>query len=79
MKDIVEDFLELVQIDAASGNERGVADAVKGKLGALGLAVEEDDAGAGFGGNAGNVLAVLDSGLPGSILLNAHMDRVANG
>lgn len=79
MKDIVEDFLELVQIDAASGNERGVADAVKGKLGALGLAVEEDDAGAGFGGNAGNVLAVLDGGLPGSILLNAHMDRVANG
>lgn len=79
MEDIVEDFLELVQIDAASGNERGVADAVKARLEALGLAVDEDDAGASFGGNAGNLLAALDGGLPGSILLNAHMDRVANG
>ena len=32
---ILQDFLDLVKIDAASGNERGVADAVKAKMAAM--------------------------------------------
>ena len=81
MKDsqIIKDFLELVQIDSASRDERLIADALKVKLEALGCEVYEDDTGEKIGGNTGNVYAVLDGGLPGAALLSAHMDRVPNG
>ena len=76
---ILQDFLDLVKIDAASGNERGVADAVKAKMAEIGVSLEEDHSGEKIDGNTGNLFGVLDGGLPGSVLLNAHMDRVANG
>ena len=76
---ILDDFLELVSIDAASRNERAIADAVKAKMAAFGIELAEDDAGEKIGGNTGNLLGVLDGGLPVTVLLNAHMDRVANG
>ncbi len=78
-KQILQDFLDLVKIDASSGNERGVADAVKLKMAEIGVDLKEDDSGKKIGGNTGNLFGVLDGGLPGSVLLNAHMDRVANG
>lgn len=76
---ILQDFLDLVKIDAASGNERGVADAVKAKMAEIGVSLEEDHSGEKIDGNTGNLFGVFDGGLPGSVLLNAHMDRVANG
>lgn len=76
---ILRDFLDLARIDAASGNERAVADAVKAMMAEIGVELEEDDCPAKAGGNCGNLFGVLDGGLPGSVLLNAHMDRVANG
>ena len=79
MTDMIAEFYELAQIDAASGNERAVADVLTEKLLALGFSVREDDAGPTFGGNAGNLIAVLEGTAPGSVMLCSHMDRVANG
>jgi len=76
---IVDEFCELVRIDSASRNEREIADIVKAKLESLGCRVEEDDAAIHINGNAGNILAVLEGEVEGSILLSAHLDRVANG
>lgn len=76
---IVEDFLELVELEVQSRNERKMADILKMKLTALGLTVDEDEAAAKVGGNTGNLTARLpgDSQLP-AVLLSAHMDRVGN-
>lgn len=77
---LVDEFLELVQIDSASKDERQIADALLTKLRDLNLTVTEDDAGAKIGGTAGNILAVLDGGKPGpALLFCAHMDRVEPG
>ena len=76
---IIDEFFELVSIDAISRNEREIADSVKVKLAELGCRVEEDDAATHIGGNTGNIYAVLDGTIEGSILLSAHLDRVANG
>jgi tripeptide aminopeptidase len=79
MERVISEFLELVQIDGCFGDERGVADALIGKLKELGCTVSEDDTGAKVGGNAGNVTGVLEGTKPGSILFTSHMDRVQNG
>ena len=76
---ILADFLELVQIDVVSRKERLAADLLKKKLSSIGCQVWEDEAGKVVDGDAGNVLAVLDGGAPGAVLLCAHMDRVGNG
>ena len=69
----------MVKTDCISKDERKIADWVKPKLLELGCTVEEDDAGSHFGGNTGNIFAVLEGTLTGSVLFNAHMDRDANG
>ncbi len=71
-------FLELLQINSPSKNERGVADYVKPRLSALGFEVHEDNAGRLIGGNAGNIIAFKKGNLPGgcSIFLCCHMDTV---
>ena len=76
---IIEDFLDLVKLSANSLKERAIADELRARLTALGLSVEEDDAGARIGGEAGNLIARLP-GEPGRpvILFSAHMDRVKN-
>ncbi|MCI8649652.1 MAG: M20/M25/M40 family metallo-hydrolase [Anaerotruncus sp.] len=76
---MVDEFLELVQIDACFGDERKVADALKAKLEALGFRVTEDDTGPKVGGNAGNLTGILEGSKPGALLLTSHMDRVENG
>lgn len=78
---MVEEFLQLVQIDSASGKERGIADALKAKLSQIGLSVREDDTATKVGGNCGNLLAEFEGTSPGngSIMFSAHMDRVGRG
>ena len=77
---LVQTFLELVQLDSESKNERAVADYTAAKLRALGYDVREDDAGASFGGNAGNIIAYkAGSGAGRSLLFCAHMDTVVPG
>jgi len=75
---VLDLFLELAAIESPPGNERAVADRVTAELRGLGLEVEEDDAGARIGSNAGNLLARLpgrrDGGTP--IFLCAHLDTV---
>ena len=73
-------FLELCALPSPSGKERSVADRVGAYLSALGLAWDEDDAGARLDGDTGNIYCRLPSpnghveGVP--IFLCAHTDTV---
>ena len=71
MKPILEEFRELVGIDCASGKERMLADVLKRKLEALGFTVREDEAGRTFGGDTGNLIAILPGTRKGSVLFAA--------
>lgn len=77
---IVDEFLELVQVDSLSREERQMADLLKKKLTGMGFQPEEDGAGQRIGGNAGNILCTVkgDRQVP-AILLSAHMDTVVPG
>ena len=79
MQQIIDDFLELVQISVESRNERQIADNVIGKLKALGLEVFEDETAQSVNGNTGNIYAILkgDSAIE-PIMFSAHLDRVKN-
>jgi tripeptide aminopeptidase len=74
---LVDEFIELVSIDAESGDEAEIAAHVMSKLREIGLDVEMDDAGTKFGGNTGNVIGRAGEGDP--IILCAHLDRVKPG
>ena len=78
VQDALSLFLELCSIPSPPGEERVVVDRVTGYLRALGLEVEEDDAGARIGSNAGNLLCRLpgrsDGGTP--LFFCAHLDTV---
>ena len=77
---IKQEFIQLTAIDSVSFREREMADCLIGKLKELGFEVREDNAGAGYGGNAGNVYGFLKGTLPGEpILFVAHMDTVQPG
>ncbi len=71
-------FAALCAIPSPSGHERACADRAAAELRALGLAVEEDDAGPLAGSDAGNLLVRIpaaDDRHPG-VLLCAHLDTV---
>ena len=83
-----ETFAELCRISSPFGEERACADDVSARLRAMGLDVEEDDAGdpreAGGSGpaqaaapGAGNLLARIPGRSDRSILLCAHLDTVS--
>jgi tripeptide aminopeptidase len=75
--EVVDLFTELAAVPSPPGEERQVADVVIRYLRDLGLAVDEDDAGAKVGSNMGNVYCRLeptDGGTP--IFLCAHLDTV---
>jgi tripeptide aminopeptidase len=75
--DVVELFTSLAAVPSPPGDERGVADRVTRYLGALGLAVEEDDAGPRIDSTAGNLYCRLDATAPGvPVFLCAHLDTV---
>lgn len=77
---LVDEFIELVQTDSASKDERLIADALLTKLRALGFTVKEDETGEKIGGTAGNVLGVLEGQKDApALLFCAHMDRVQPG
>lgn len=69
-------FSELCRIASPTGDERGVADRITRELTAVGLEVQEDDAGPAVGSNAGNLLARIPGASERSLLFCAHMDTV---
>jgi tripeptide aminopeptidase len=76
---VVELFCDLAAISSPSRDERAVADAVLGRLGAMGLEPAEDGSGSQTGSNIGNIHVALPAtngsgGTP--IFLNAHLDTV---
>jgi len=73
----LELFLQLAAIPSPPGEERAVADRVAAELRGLGLEVDEDDAGARIGSNAGNLYCRLEGRSEGTpLFLCAHMDTV---
>lgn len=77
---LVDEFLELVKIDSLSRKERKMCDTLKQKLGSLGYASIEDDAGQKIGGECGNIICTIkgSKNVP-AILMTAHMDTVVPG
>jgi tripeptide aminopeptidase len=83
-------FAELCRIESPSGSERACAERVIAELRAIGVSVEEDDAGAQTGSDCGNLLARIAGardrdqsggeesadGARRSVLLCAHLDTV---
>ncbi len=77
---ILKDFETLVSLDAVSFREREVADFLVKRLEEMGFTVTEDDAGAVYGGNAGNLYGYLKGTLEGDpVLFSGHMDVVEPG
>ena len=70
-------FEELCRIESPFGRERACADRVAGELRAIGLEVEEDDAGPAAGAECGNLLARVPGRGEGWLMLCAHLDTVA--
>ncbi len=70
-------FAQLCCIESPFGHERACADRVTAELRAMGLEVEEDDAGPAAGSECGNLLARMagPEGAP-TVLLCAHLDTV---
>ena len=71
-----ETFASLCRIESPSGHERRCADWVAAELDGMGIGVEEDEAGAEVGSDAGNLLARVPGSGPQSILICAHLDTV---
>ena len=71
-------LMDLLRINSPSKQERELADYVSAKLASLGFDVEEDDAGAKIGGNAGNVIARKPGTAQGArgLFFCCHMDTV---
>lgn len=76
-KRVIDNFIEMAKISSPSLREREMGDYLINKLKSLGLEVHEDNAGERYGGNCGNIIAVL-KGNNGSkkILFSSHMDTV---
>jgi tripeptide aminopeptidase len=76
--DVLSTFLELAALPSPPGEERAVADRVLDYLAALGLAADEDAAGAEVGSTIGNIYCRLEptggSGRP--LFFCAHLDTV---
>lgn len=77
---ILEEFCNLVRIDALSFQEREIADLLKSTLIELGFTVKEDNAGTFYNGNCGNIYGYLEGELEAEpLLFSAHMDTVGPG
>jgi tripeptide aminopeptidase len=78
MTAVLDLFTELCSIPSPPGEERAVADRVIRELRALGLAVEEDGAGAAIGSSIGNLLCRLPGRVEGGtpVFFCAHLDTV---
>lgn len=81
-KQLLDDFLTMVQIDSPSKHEREMADWLTKEFKALGCDVVEDGTGEKIGGNAGNLKVFLKGNTETApLMFSAHMDTVepANG
>jgi len=71
-----ETFASLCRIESPSRRERACADWVSAELDAIGVEVQEDDAAATTGSDAGNLLARIPGRRSESILICTHLDTV---
>ena len=69
-------FVSLCRIRSPSGHERPCVDHVAAELRAMGLSVDEDNAGPSAGADAGNLFARVPGAGPQSLMLCAHLDTV---
>lgn len=77
---LLKRFLEYVQIDSESHNEKAMGERLVKDLTALGLEVHTDEAGSKIQSNGFNVYARLKGTLPGEPLIySSHMDTVVPG
>ncbi|WP_128896078.1 M20/M25/M40 family metallo-hydrolase [Longirhabdus pacifica] len=78
---LINEFMELVQIDSESKNERKIADILKMKFASYGLKVIEDNSAHSTGHGAGNLICTLKGTLLNTtpIFFCSHMDTVAPG
>jgi len=78
---LLEEFLELVQIDSETKDERLIADVLTKKMLELGFDVEEDDSDDRTGHGAGNLIATMTGTAEGiePIYFTCHMDTVVPG
>jgi tripeptide aminopeptidase len=77
VSEVLDLFLELAALPTPPGEERAAADVVLRYLRDLGLAADEDDAGAAIGSTMGNVYARVEptaEGVP--LFFCAHLDTV---
>lgn len=77
---LIDFFLEIVQIDSISREERLLADRIIQELTKLGFRVKEDGTAVKINGNTGNLIIDFpgDDGQD-TFLLSAHLDRVEPG
>ena len=79
-KRLLDNFLEYVQIDSETKNEKNMCDRMVADLQALGFEVQTDKAGEGFGSNGYNVHAYMPGELGGEpTIFSAHLDTVKPG
>lgn len=75
---LINHFLDIVQIDSESKNEKAIAEALAEQLGELGFTVTKlpvpEHVSNGF-----NIYARLEGSLEGSIVFSSHMDTVTPG
>ncbi|GAB2573895.1 M20/M25/M40 family metallo-hydrolase [Gracilibacillus alcaliphilus] len=78
---VVSQFLEFVQINSETTQEREIADYLLALLTKLGLEVEEDDTADATGHQAGNIIAKLPATMSDAkaIYFTSHMDTVVPG
>ncbi|MGG6309687.1 M20/M25/M40 family metallo-hydrolase [Paenibacillus macerans] len=79
---VIGQFLELVQVDSETKQERRIADVLKSKFAELGLDVVEDGSQAETGHGAGNLIATLKATADRAaepFLFTCHMDTVSPG
>lgn len=78
---LLNEFLELVQIDSETKDERNIADILTKKMTALGFDVFEDDSAARSGHGAGNLIATMKGTVENAdpIYFTCHMDTVVPG
>lgn len=80
---VVKHFMELVQVDSETKNERAICDVLKQQFEALGLQVTEDDTAPVTGHGAGNLIVKWPA-TPGQeggtrLFFTSHMDTVKPG
>ncbi|UFT97703.1 M20/M25/M40 family metallo-hydrolase [Radiobacillus kanasensis] len=77
---IVKEFLELVQVDSETKNEKQIAEVLTKKFKSLGLEVFEDDSKERTGHGAGNLICTLKGNKEvDPIYFTSHMDTVVPG